>query len=125
MFARPVGCVRSMRSKPRSSRSTPSWQNRTRPELNVEDARAWLDAHVNLESIGVPRGTDRRASAPTLARIEALTTLLGSPQRSYPVIHLTGTNGKTSVARMTAALLSQLGLSVGSYTSPHLERVNE
>src|SRR5262249_1225240 len=51
--------------------------------------------------------------------------LLGSPQESYPVIHLTGTNGKTSVARMTSGLLQASGLSVGTYTSPHLEEVNE
>src|SRR4051812_47259226 len=51
--------------------------------------------------------------------------LLGSPESEYPVVHLTGTNGKTSVARMTAALLEAAGLSVGAYTSPHLARVNE
>src|SRR4051812_50134260 len=51
--------------------------------------------------------------------------LLGSPQGEYPVVHLTGTNGKTSVARMTASLLEAAGLSVGAYTSPHLSRVNE
>jgi dihydrofolate synthase/folylpolyglutamate synthase len=96
-----------------------------RPELNVKDARAWLDAHVNLESAGLPPGADRRATAPTLKRIEELVRLLGSPHESYPVIHLTGTNGKTSVARMTAELLEMSGLSVGTYTSPHLERVNE
>ncbi|MFL6243054.1 MAG: tetrahydrofolate synthase, partial [Acidimicrobiia bacterium] len=45
--------------------------------------------------------------------------LLGSPQETYPEIHLTGTNGKTSAARMTSALLEASGLSVGTYTSPH------
>jgi dihydrofolate synthase / folylpolyglutamate synthase len=110
---------------PRTSRSTSSSPNRTRPELDVEQAWAWLDAHVNLESTGLPPGADRRASAPTLKRIEELLRLLGSPEESYPVIHLTGTNGKTSVARMTSALLEASGLSVGSYTSPHLEDVNE
>jgi dihydrofolate synthase / folylpolyglutamate synthase len=93
--------------------------------LDIGAARAWLDAHVNLESTGLPPGADRRATAPTLARIEAMVRLLGSPQESYPVIHLTGTNGKTSVARMTSALLEASGLSVGTYTSPHLEEVNE
>jgi dihydrofolate synthase/folylpolyglutamate synthase len=63
--------------------------------------------------------------APSLARIETLVDLLGSPQRSYPVVHIAGTNGKTSVARMLDALLSRLGLRVGSYTSPHLQRVTE
>jgi dihydrofolate synthase/folylpolyglutamate synthase len=93
--------------------------------LDIGAARAWLDAHVNLESTGLPPGADRRATAPTLERIEALVRLLGSPQQSYPVIHLTGTNGKTSVARMTSALLEGCGLSVGTYTSPHLEEMNE
>ena len=51
--------------------------------------------------------------------------LMGDPQTSYPVIHLTGTNGKGSTARMLTALLVEMGLSVGTYTSPHLERINE
>jgi len=89
------------------------------------DARRWLDRHVNLESLGVPVDVGRRAAHPTLERIEALMTLLGSPQLDQPFIHLTGTNGKTSVARMATALLVGYGLSVGAYTSPHLERVNE
>jgi len=93
--------------------------------LDIGAARGWLDAHVNLESTGLPAGADRRATAPTLDRIKALVDLLGSPQESYAEIHLTGTNGKTSVARMTSALLEASGLSVGTYTSPHLEEVNE
>lgn len=51
--------------------------------------------------------------------------LMGDPQRSYPVIHLTGTNGKGSTARMITALLVGRGLSVGTYTSPDLQGVNE
>jgi dihydrofolate synthase / folylpolyglutamate synthase len=89
------------------------------------DPRAWLEAHVNLESVGVPVGTTRRATHPTRSRIESLVALLGSPQLEYPVVHLTGTNGKTSVARLATTLLVEAGLSIGSYTSPHLERVNE
>ena len=89
------------------------------------DAWAWLAAHVNLESMGVPAGESRRASHPTLNRMAALAALLGSPQLDVPAIHVTGTNGKTSVARLTSALLVGNGVAVGSYTSPHLERVNE
>ncbi|MEI8001553.1 MAG: Mur ligase family protein [Actinomycetes bacterium] len=89
------------------------------------EAFAWLDAHVNLESLGAPMGRDRRATAPTLARMEALAALLGSPQLEYGIVHVTGTNGKTSVARMVSALLMGAGVSTGTYTSPHLERVNE
>jgi dihydrofolate synthase / folylpolyglutamate synthase len=62
---------------------------------------------------------------PSLDRISALVTLLGDPQRSYPVIHLTGTNGKTSTARMTEALLRGRGLRTGLFTSPHLSFVGE
>ena len=49
-----------------------------------------------------------------------LTDLLGDPQRAYPVIHITGTNGKTSTARMIDALLRERGLRTGRFTSPHL-----
>ncbi len=62
---------------------------------------------------------------PSLQRIRALVDLLGQPQRSYPVVHLTGTNGKTSTARMIDALLRGLGLRTGRFTSPHLESVTE
>jgi dihydrofolate synthase/folylpolyglutamate synthase len=94
--------------------------------VNRAEAEAWLDAHVNLETgVGIQAGVDRRHHTPTLDRIRRLLDLLGSPQVEYPAIHLTGTNGKTSVARMTATLLVGSGLSVGAYTSPHLERVNE
>jgi dihydrofolate synthase / folylpolyglutamate synthase len=60
-----------------------------------------------------------------LGRIQTLLDLLGSPQRAYPAIHLTGTNGKTSTARMIDALLRAHGLRTGRYTSPHLETVRE
>ena len=83
------------------------------------DAVAWLDDHVNLEAVGVGR------TVPTLERIRRLTVLLGDPQSAAPVVHVTGTNGKGSTTRMIAALLSARGLSVGAYTSPDLERVNE
>jgi dihydrofolate synthase / folylpolyglutamate synthase len=62
---------------------------------------------------------------PSLDRIRAFTELLGDPQRGYPVIHLTGTNGKTSTSRMTDTLLRALDLRTGRFTSPHLERLNE
>jgi dihydrofolate synthase/folylpolyglutamate synthase len=87
------------------------------------EALAWLDSHVNLErGVGVP-SAGRRLLA--IDRIRPLLALLGSPELEYPAIHLTGTNGKTSTARLTTALLVAEGLSTGSYTSPHLERVNE
>jgi len=57
---------------------------------------------------------------PTLARIAALTDLLGQPQSAYPVVHVTGTNGKSSTARMIESLLRSFGLRTGLFTSPHL-----
>jgi dihydrofolate synthase/folylpolyglutamate synthase len=54
-----------------------------------------------------------------------LMSLLGDPQHDVPVIHITGTNGKGTVAAMVTALLQASGLTVGTYTSPHLRRVNE
>ncbi len=62
---------------------------------------------------------------PSLDRIRAFCELLGDPQRSYPVIQLTGTNGKTSTARMIDTLLRALDLRTGRFTSPHLERMSE
>ncbi|MEV0994351.1 folylpolyglutamate synthase/dihydrofolate synthase family protein [Nonomuraea sp. NPDC050202] len=62
---------------------------------------------------------------PTLDRIAALLDLLGSPQRSYPVIHIAGTNGKTSTARLTEVLLRERNLRVGRFTSPHLVSMRE
>jgi dihydrofolate synthase/folylpolyglutamate synthase len=62
---------------------------------------------------------------PSTARIAALVDLLGLPQRGYPVVHIAGTNGKTSVARMVDALLCRLALRTGRYTSPHLQSVTE
>jgi dihydrofolate synthase/folylpolyglutamate synthase len=62
---------------------------------------------------------------PTLDRIQAFMEVLGDPQRNYPAIHLTGTNGKTSTARMIETLIVALGLRVGRFTSPHLESMTE
>ncbi|MEU7833269.1 folylpolyglutamate synthase/dihydrofolate synthase family protein [Nonomuraea sp. NPDC052129] len=62
---------------------------------------------------------------PTLDRIAALMDLLGSPQQAYPVVHIAGTNGKTSTARLTEALLKERNLRVGRFTSPHLVSVRE
>jgi dihydrofolate synthase/folylpolyglutamate synthase len=62
---------------------------------------------------------------PSLTRINALVDLLGSPHRAFPVVHVAGTNGKTTTARMVDELLRGFGLRVGRFTSPHLESVRE
>ncbi|MBR8740245.1 folylpolyglutamate synthase/dihydrofolate synthase family protein [Nocardiopsis sp. MG754419] len=62
---------------------------------------------------------------PRLDRVRTLLDLLGDPQRTFRVVHITGTNGKTSTARMIDALVRGRGLRVGRYTSPHLRTVRE
>lgn len=62
---------------------------------------------------------------PTLDRVRDVLKLLGDPQGSFRAIHITGTNGKTSTARMTEALVKAMGLRTGRFTSPHLSDVRE
>ena len=62
---------------------------------------------------------------PSLDTVQQVMDLLGDPQRSYPVIHLTGTNGKTSTTRMIDSLLRAMGLNSGRFTSPHLHSFRE
>lgn len=68
---------------------------------------------------------DTRRPAPDLAVMRRLVDVLGQPQATAPVIHVTGTNGKTSTARCVASLLGAKGLRAGTFTSPHLESINE
>ncbi|HEX3542655.1 MAG TPA: folylpolyglutamate synthase/dihydrofolate synthase family protein [Acidimicrobiales bacterium] len=89
--------------------------------MDLGDALAWLDSHQNLERMLA----DTNRPPPDLGRMRRLMDILGDPQRDYPVIHLTGTNGKTSTARALTTILMSKGLTVGTFTSPHLERVNE
>ena len=91
------------------------------PLRDYEAALDWLDSHIDLERLlGSPEAT-----APTLDRMWTLMGVLGDPQDSVPAIHITGTNGKGSTARLSVALLGACGLGAGSYTSPHIERVND
>jgi len=86
--------------------------------MSYADALAYLNEHSNYDVTG-------RITSPTLDRMRVLVGAMGDPQFAYPVIHVTGTNGKGSTVRMVTALLQAHGLSVGTYTSPHLERLNE
>jgi dihydrofolate synthase/folylpolyglutamate synthase len=94
----------------------------TQPSVRREDAAL---AALRAVEIELNRRWPESRIEPSLARIAALVDLLGSPQRCYPVLHIAGTNGKTSVARMLDALLSRIGLRVGRYTSPHLQQATE
>lgn len=73
-----------------------------------------------IESALLARWPETRI-APSLERIAALTDILGSPQLTYPTIHVGGTNGKTSTSRMIDSILFEMGLRTGRFTSPHLE----
>jgi dihydrofolate synthase/folylpolyglutamate synthase len=86
--------------------------------MNYQDALDYLDAHASYETTG-------RIESPTLDRMRTLVAAMGDPQLAYPVIHVTGTNGKGSTTQMITRLLMAHGLTVGTYTSPHLERLNE
>ena len=89
-------------------------------DWTVGQALAWLDSHANMEKDVSPRAASMR-----LERIERILALMGDPQRTAPAIHITGTNGKGSTARMVTRLLKEKGLTVGTYLSPHLERPHE
>ena len=86
--------------------------------MDYADALRYLDDHATYEKTG-------RITSPSTETIRALCEAMGDPQHAAPVIHLTGTNGKGSTAQMISRLLVASGLTVGTYTSPHLERVNE
>ncbi len=77
------------------------------------EAVAYLDHHIG------------RGMHPGLDTIRGLLDLMGNPQDSYPIVHIAGTNGKTSVARMVTMLCIAHGLTTGTFTSPHLHRVEE
>ena len=81
--------------------------------MDYPAAIQYLDAHIGL---GVKPGLDR---------IKRLLDAMGGPEQGYPVIHVAGTNGKTSTARLATRLLTGHGLTTGTYTSPHLQRVEE
>jgi dihydrofolate synthase/folylpolyglutamate synthase len=89
-------------------------------KISVEDQER-VDA---IEAALLARWPENRI-APTLERIQALVDALGSPQLSYPTIHIGGTNGKTTTSRMIDSLLFSMGLRTGRFTSPHLETYRE
>jgi dihydrofolate synthase / folylpolyglutamate synthase len=88
------------------------------PWSDPASAAEYLDGLAGYETTGVvsERGT---------RRIEAITSALDSPNRQFPSIHITGTNGKGSTSAMVTKLLRTRGLRVGTYTSPHLSDVTE
>lgn len=86
--------------------------------MDFAEAVRALDTRTNYERSG-------SLVAPTLERMVALAELLDHPEQSFPSIHVTGTNGKTTTAQVATQLLRAAGLTVGTYTSPHLHSVRE
>jgi dihydrofolate synthase/folylpolyglutamate synthase len=86
--------------------------------MDYADALRYLDDHANYDVTG-------RIESPTVDRIRRFVEAMGDPHLAAPVIHVTGTNGKGSTVQMITRLLMAKGLTVGTYTSPHLERLNE
>lgn len=80
------------------------------------------EAVAYLNSLGIDA---MKSMPPSLHRIEALCEALNHPEAGVPAIHVTGTNGKTSTARIAAAILDAVNLRVGTYTSPHLQTIRE
>lgn len=81
--------------------------------MNYEQAVAYVDRHIEL---GVKPG---------LERMRDLLDLMGRPHDGYPLIHVAGTNGKTSTARLATLILVAHGLTTGTHTSPHLQHIEE
>ena len=93
--------------------------------LRAAAAQVEVSARMRaVEAEILSRAPEHRVQ-PSLERIEAVLDLIGHPERSYKVVHITGTNGKTSTARMTERLLAATGLRTGRFTSPHLATVRE
>lgn len=92
--------------------------------MDITEALAWLEDRLDHEStsVGVTAGDTTGLS---LQAMRELMSVLGDPQDVVPVIHVTGTNGKGSVVAMISSLLSASGLSVGTYTSPHVFELTE
>ncbi len=88
-------------------------------------ARAQAETEVHRIYTEILTRAPEHDVQPSLDRVRAVLDLLGEPQRAYPVIHIAGTNGKTSTARVAERLLRERGLRTGRFTSPHLSTVRE
>jgi dihydrofolate synthase / folylpolyglutamate synthase len=94
------------------------------PDTPTSPAPDVPTTYADVERALLDRWPETRLE-PSLDRIESLVHLLGDPQHANPVVHLTGTNGKTSTSRMIDTLLRARGLRTGRFTSPHVESMTE
>lgn len=92
-------------------------------DFELEDAEYQDDADRVYDELLARIG--EAAPRPRLEATRRAVELLGDPQRTYPIVHVTGTNGKTSTSRIIESILRAYGLRTGLMTSPHLRRVNE
>ena len=81
--------------------------------MNYSASVAYLDRHIG------------HGVKPGLSRMNELLEMMGRPEEGYPIIHVAGTNGKTSTSRMATLILVAHGLTTGTYTSPHLQKIEE
>lgn len=81
--------------------------------MKYQEAVDYLNAHISL------------GGKPGLERMTELVEFMGNPEQGFPIVHVAGTNGKTSTARIATMILAAHGLSTGTHTSPHLQRVEE
>lgn len=95
--------------------------------MDLVEATSWLSQRIDYEARSSARADISAGKIDGLS-LDAMTSLvevLGNPHHNYPVIHVTGTNGKGSTVQMITELLVAMGLHVGSFTSPHVVAVNE
>ncbi|NYF99306.1 bifunctional folylpolyglutamate synthase/dihydrofolate synthase [Janibacter cremeus] len=97
------------------------------PDAKQRQAAEELELRKRMREVedGILARAPEHDLQPSLERIRAVMDLLGEPQRALPVIHITGTNGKTSTARIIESILRESGLKTGRFTSPHLQDVRE
>jgi len=98
-----------------------------RPDAKAVEAARRLEVRKRLREVeeAILARAPEHTPEPSLARVAQAMELLGDPQRSFPVIHLTGTNGKTTTTRVIERVLREMGLSTGRFTSPHLHDIRE
>ncbi len=92
--------------------------------MNIDAAIAYVEGHIDYGSWAA-RSARTGDVELSLDRMRRFVAILGNPQASLPVVHVTGTNGKGSTSRMITRVLMAEGLRVGTYSSPHLARYNE
>ncbi|QHO91291.1 tetrahydrofolate synthase [Actinomyces sp. 432] len=98
---------------------------RHRAELTAAARAVEVSARMREVEAEILSRAPEHQVQPSLERVEAVLDILGNPERNYRIVHVAGTNGKTSTARMTERLLAATGMRTGRFTSPHLATIRE